>query len=166
MTLYSEIKLVPIKLETKGILENLMTVYLHDLSGFADDLKVNKCGKFEYEGLELYFTKEELKPYLIYLKDDIVGFVLLNTGKYVPQDIDFSIHEFFILKGFRRRGIGAIATKKLFDSYRGKYRIDQLANNKPVINFWKNVYKDQGIEFIETIETVDDLECYTQVFNV
>lgn len=166
MNLNEEIKLIPIKLETKNILENLVSIYLHDLSEFADDLIVNKDGKFEYDGLKLYFTKEELKPFFIYLKDDIIGFILFNTGKYVPQNIDFSVHEIFILKSFRKRGISAIAVKKLFDSYSGNYRIEQLADNKQAINFWKSVYKMNGIECRSTIEIIGDLECYTQVFNI
>jgi len=166
MDLHNEMKLVPIELESKNILENLISIYLHDLSEFTNDLKVNQNGRFEYEGLELYFIKEELKPLFIYLKDNIVGFILLNNGKYVPQDIDFSVHEFFILKSYRRSGIGAKAMEGLFDKYKGKYRIVQLADNKLAINFWKSIYKMQGIDFIETIEIIDDVECNIQVLDV
>lgn len=49
MNLKEEIQLIPIKMEAKNILENLMSMYLHDLSEFADDLIANKDGMFEYD---------------------------------------------------------------------------------------------------------------------
>ncbi|GAA0126826.1 GNAT family N-acetyltransferase [Clostridium sp. CTA-19] len=160
------IELIPVKVETKHILENLMTLYLHDLSEFADDLKININGKFEYDGVDLYITQDELKPFFIYLEDDIVGFILLNTGRYVPKGVDFVVNEFFILKTFRRKGISTLAIKKLFDNNKGKYKIGQLANNKIAIHFWKKFYKIQEIEYKESIEIVDGFECYSQLFYI
>lgn len=160
------IELVPATAETRNKLENLITLYLHDLSEFADDLKVNQDGKFEYEGIELYFTRDELKPFFIYFHDEVVGFILLNSGNFVPKDIDYSVHEFFILKSFRKKGIGSAAVRKLMDIYKGKYKIVQLAGNKPAINFWKSFYRKQGIEYSESIEVIDDLKGLIQVLYV
>jgi len=42
----SEIKLLPIDAKSQSIFKNLMTLYLHDLSEFADDLKINSEGLF------------------------------------------------------------------------------------------------------------------------
>jgi Fe-S cluster biosynthesis and repair protein YggX len=43
----NEKKLERISIESKAKLENLMSIYLHDLSEFASDLKINEDGKFE-----------------------------------------------------------------------------------------------------------------------
>jgi predicted acetyltransferase len=160
----NEITLEKVTLKSKTKLENLMNLYLHDLSEFASDLKINEDGKFQYEGLELYFTSEDLKPFFITYQDKVVGFILLNTGKYVPRDIDYTVHEFFILRSFRKKGIGTVAINKLFDLYKGKYNVGQLGNNKTAISFWKNFYKIQGIKYTETKEAVDNFECCTQMF--
>jgi predicted acetyltransferase len=160
----NEIKSEQVTLKTKTKLESLMNLYLHDLSEFASDLKINENGKFEYEGFELYFTSEDLKPFFITYQDDVVGFVLLNTGKYVPRDIDYTIHEVFLLRGFRKKGIGTVAIKKLLELYKGKYYIVQLGNNKTAINFWKNFYRIEEIKYTETKEIVDNFECCKQVF--
>jgi predicted acetyltransferase len=161
-----EVKLAPIAIEEKHILENLLTLFLHDLSEFADDIKVNEDGKFEYNGLELYFKYEDLKPFFICFKNEIAGFVFLNTGKFVPKDSDISIHELFILKAFRRKGVGAIAVKKILDLNKGKYKIGQLINNKQAINFWTNFYRKQGIEYQETKEMFGGLDVVYQAFEI
>jgi len=160
----NKINLEQVTLKKKTKLESLMNLYLHDLSEFASDLKINEDGKFKYDGFELYFTSEDLKPFFITYHDEMVGFVLLNTGKYVPSDIDYTIHEVFLLRGFRKKGIGTVAIKKLFELYKGKYNIVQLGNNKIAIDFWKNFYKIEGLKYTETKEIVDNFECCTQIF--
>lgn len=162
----NEVKLIPVTIDEKNVLENLLTLFLHDLSEYADDLKINKEGKFEYNGLELYFKFEDLRPFFIYFNNEIAGFVFLNSGKFAPKDIDFSVHELFILKGYRKRGIGSIAVCKILNSYKGKYKIGQLINNKNAINFWTNFYKAQGIEYKETKELFDGLDVVYQAFDV
>lgn len=161
-----EVKLIPIKIDEMPVLENLMALYLHDLSAFADDLKVNSKGKFVYEGLEYYFKTEELKPFFIYYGEELAGFILLNSGKYVSMIIDYSVHEFFILKSYRKIGIGTTAIKKIFELYKGKYKILQLSKNKPAIDFWASLYKANGIEYNQIREISDGIECCMQIFDI
>lgn len=70
------------------LLENLMTLYLHDLSSYAKDLKINVRGKFIYDGMNYYFSEAELMPFLILYGDEPAGFILLNSGKYVSLAVD------------------------------------------------------------------------------
>ncbi len=162
----SKIKLEEVTLKSKFKLENLMGLYLHDLSEFASDLKINQDGLFKYEGLDLYFTSEDLRPFFIVCEEEIVGFLLLNSGKYVATDIDYVVHELFILKGFRKKGIAGVAIKEVFHLYKGKYEVTQLMDNKTAIKFWTNFYKVEGIKYVETKEIVDDLHGCKQTFNI
>lgn len=161
-----EVKLEKISIESKVKLENLMSLYLHDLSEFADDLKINEEGKFEYDGLKLYFKSEDLNPYFIKCQGEVAGFVLFNTGKYVPKDIDYVVHELFILKSFRRMGIGNAAIRSLLEKYKGKYKIVQISNNKTAVNFWRKFYEKQSIKYIETKGKEDDFQGNVQIFSV
>lgn len=162
----NETKLERVTIDSKVKLENLMSMYLHDLSEFAADLKINEDGKFEYGGLELYFKSEDLTPYFITYKGEVAGFVLFNSGKYVPKDIDYVIHELFILKGFRKKGIAKAAIKILLDTYKGRYRIVQISTNNTAVNFWTRFYEMQGIKYVESKEKLDDIDGNVQVFKV
>lgn len=159
-------KLERVTVVSKVKLENLMSIYLHDLSEFADDLKINEDGRFEYDGLDLYFKSEDLTPYFITYQGEVAGFVLFNTGKYVPKDIDYVVHELFILKNFRNKGVGSAAIRILLDEFKGKYRIVQISTNKTAVNFWIKFYEKQGIKYIESKEKLDDLDCNVQIFDV
>lgn len=161
-----DIKVVEISEEKENVLKNLVSLYLHDLSEFADDLVIDEEGKFEYDGLHYYFTEKELKPFFIYCKDEIAGFILLNSDKYVPGDAEYSIHEIFILKAFRGKGVASVALKKVFEMYKGKYKVEQLKENKLAIDFWKGFYKKQNIDYQEEVEIMDGFEVYTQLFTI
>ncbi len=162
----NEVKLEPVTIESKEKLKNLMSIYLHDLSEFASDLKINEDGKFEYDGLELYFKSEDLKPFFITYYGEAVGFVLLNTGRYIPEDRDYVVNELFLLKGFRKKGIANTAIKNLLETYRGKYEIAQISNNKLAVNFWKKFYENHSIKYTESREIIDSIEGNVQRFNV
>ena len=166
MCLEKNIILIKIGKEKESILRNLINLYLHDLSEFADDLKTDQEGKFEYDGINYYFIEEELIPFLIYCNDEIAGFILLNTGKYVPGDAQFSIHEIFILKSFRGKGVATIAIKEIFEIYKGKYKVEQLQDNKLAINFWNAFYSKQNIAYKEEIEVIDGFNCCSQIFTI
>lgn len=163
---FDSVALVQVTYDKKNILENLMALYLHDLSEFADDLMVNADGKFEYDGLEYYFKSEDLRPFFIYYDNEIAGFVLLNSGRYVSIGVNYSIHEFFVLKSFRKKGIGSKAVKAIFEQYKGKYKIVQLIDNKPAIGFWRNLYASFGIKYNEMAEKSDGIEGLMQIFDI
>lgn len=150
----------------KAIMENLISLYLHELSQYVDDLKINKEGKFQYEGIELYFSKDELYPFFIYYKDEIIGFILLNTGKYAGEGKDYLINEFFILNSYRRRGLGTKVVESLFYQYKGRYYLAQLQDNKPAIEFWKNLYIKLHIQYSQIEEIFGDCKCYSQTFEI
>ena len=160
------IKIEIVSEEQQGVLKNIVSLYLHDLSQYADDLQINKEGLFSYEGFELYFKQPDLLPYFIKLKNNIIGFILVNMGKYVPKDVDLSVHEFFILKSYRRKGFGKRAIQELFKCHVGTYKIEQIASNLPAVKFWKNVYKQLHIEYKECQELLDDIPGVSQVFKI
>jgi hypothetical protein len=57
--------------QDKHILKNLMTLFLHDLSEFIQDIEMNpQNGLFEFDILDWFFEKEGLTPYFIRLQDE------------------------------------------------------------------------------------------------
>ncbi|MFZ0578542.1 MAG: GNAT family N-acetyltransferase, partial [Psychrobacillus psychrotolerans] len=59
-------------LETeKTILQNLYSLYLHDLSKFTTLLDIGEQGNFEYEEIDDFWELDGLTPYFILLDKDI-----------------------------------------------------------------------------------------------
>ena len=95
-----------------------------------------------------------------------VGFVLLNTPPFAPKGYDYYINDFFILKKYRSKGIGAAAAKALFRGYFGRYAMVQLLKNDTAINFWKKVLNENSFEYEEKELVEDGERCLFQGFCV
>lgn len=153
-------------LQEKRIIENLVALYLHDLSEFTDGLDPNNEGLFEYDGIELYWEKESLIPLLIKVDEEVVGFVFLNRPPYAPKEVDFMVNEFFILKKFQRKGIGEQVMRKVFAAYPGRYMVVQIQANIPAVKFWRKLYENNRIPYTELVHKMEGEICLTQNFAV
>ena len=88
-----------------NVIRNLMQFYNYDFSEYINH-DVEEGGLYKaYPDLEKYLEEEGYKfPYIIKKGEKYVWFVLVSKNK---SDTDyFSIAEFFILKKYRREGIG------------------------------------------------------------
>ena len=128
--------------EDKTAIENLMQFYIYDFTEFIKyDVEAN--GLFApYPHLEDYWRGENNKfPYLIKKDDKYVGFVLVRLIESEERSY-FSIAEFFVMKKYRRLGIGRAIAVQLFDLHNGQWEVYQKDSNKPAQLFWKNVIKE------------------------
>lgn len=152
----------------KAILTQLMTLFLHDLSEFNSDLEINQSnGLFEFDVLEWFFEKEGLTPFFILNDEKIIGFILLQSGPFSNQEFaDYVLNSFFILRKYRRRGLGRKACKEFFKQFPGRYAISQVKTNLPAIQFWKSIYQSFNIDIFEKGEIEEGHEVIYQYFKV
>lgn len=145
------LEVILIESKDRHIIKNLYSLYLHDLSEYTNE-DVSLKGLYDTNFLDLFWRKDGLIPLLIKVDSKIAGFVLIQSGQYAPSTgEDYYISQFFILREYRRKGIGKKTVKKLFSQFPGKYLVGQIPSNKPAINFWKNIYKSCRIIYEENI---------------
>ncbi|OXL83988.1 hypothetical protein BCV73_13465 [Paenibacillus sp. SSG-1] len=75
------------------------------------------------------------------------------------------LNSFFILKKYRRKGIGKLACSQFFELYPGRYAISQALTNIPAINFWKSVYLTNNFNVYEMPEIEDGVKVVYQYFT-
>jgi predicted acetyltransferase len=80
-------------------------------------------------------------PYIVRVDNEIAGFILTRELETETRKYNYLAH-FFILRKFRRSGIGRQAAKIIISSYRGEWELYQLENNIPAQKFWDNVIDD------------------------
>lgn len=160
------VEIVEIKESDSEVLQNLMSMYLYDMSEFAEFLKLSPDGSYKYRNLHLYWEKEELSAFYIKIDSKIAGFILANKRPFIPEDCEISVQEFFILKKYRGQGYGRDATLEFFKRFPGKYFIAQLPKNKPAIEFWHSVYRTLQLEYDEREEIDSGIKILTQRFTV
>ena len=135
-------KLIKASPEYQDVFNNLMQFYYYDFSEYLR-YDVEPDGLFPpYPGLEDYWKSENEKfPYIIKKEANYVGFVLVKQINSSEENY-FSIAEFFILRKYRREGIGKAVAVQIFDLHKGKWEVYQKESNKPAQLFWNKTISD------------------------
>ncbi|MDO3412166.1 GNAT family N-acetyltransferase [Saccharibacillus sp. CPCC 101409] len=137
MSMDVELELVPES--RKAVIERLLQFYLYDFTLYLN-IAVDEEGRFpDYPDLHEFWTLPERKfPFLIRADGEIAGFALVERTDDGRKPSYYMV-EFFVLQKFRRGGVGSRAATRLFERFRGRWKVTQLGNNEPAQRFWRNV---------------------------
>jgi predicted acetyltransferase len=128
--------LLPVTPEQSPILANLLELYAHDFSEFLP-LDVGDDGRFGYPPLPLYWSDPTRHPFFIKLDGKYAGLVLVKQGSEVSGDpAVWDMTEFFILRGYRRKGIGAQVAHEVWQRFPGPWEIRVMQANASALPFW------------------------------
>ncbi|NOK57697.1 MAG: GNAT family N-acetyltransferase [Chloroflexi bacterium AL-W] len=123
----------------KPILANLLQLYLHDCSVF-DERGIDGSGLYHHASFESYWTQPDHHSFLIYADERLMGFVFINRTSLIHSAFDgYAVTDFFVLRRYRRLGIGRAAAETLFNRYPGKWEVATFAANVPAQAFWRSV---------------------------
>jgi predicted acetyltransferase len=88
--------------------------------------------------------------YFIRIEGALAGFVLVNRqpSKRGEHDV-WWMEEFFVLRAYRRGGVGMTAARLVFDRHPGEWEITQTASNRQAIAFWRKAVSGYGFSDAE-----------------
>jgi predicted acetyltransferase len=73
----------------------------------------------------------------------LAGFVLVQRGSQVSGDMDvWDMAEFFVLRGYRRRRVGASAAREAWRRLPGRWEVRVINANRPAVDFWRRVISE------------------------
>ena len=123
---------------TAPLLSNLLELYLHDLSE-AFPIDVGADGRFGYELLPSYWSEPEKRfAFLIRSGSQLAGFALVTRGSPVTDDPEhLDVAEFFVLRRYRRTGIGRQAAFLLWNRLPGEWVVRVSEANRAGLPFWR-----------------------------
>ena len=141
----NDITIVEATLEQQELYRNLVNLQYHDLSEFRDNFDIQEDGRFEW-GFAACFkpNNEHHHPLLIMSKNRIVGFLIFSVFKGKHPEVDFQLVEMFVLKMYRKKGIGKTAIQLIFDEFKGRYHLDVAESNLSAIKFWEYLISDKS----------------------
>jgi predicted acetyltransferase len=124
-----------------ALLENLLELYLHDLSEAFASIELGADGRFGYDGLPSYWSEPERRfAFLIRCDERVAGFALATRGSPVSDDPEvLDVAEFFVLRRYRRSGTGRCAAFLLWDRLPGRWIVRVAENNRGALAFWRRV---------------------------
>ena len=136
------------------LLANLLEFYTHDLSAAFPDVALGPDGRFGYPHLPRYWAEPDGRfAYLIRTDGHTAGFVLATRGSPaaslsvpglpVAEDAaEFDVAEFFVLRRYRRAGVGQRAAALLWRRLPGRWTVRVGAANPDALAFWTRVVHD------------------------
>lgn len=112
------------------LLERLLQLYLYDFSQHAG-YDVDDRGSYHYAWLAAYRGEPDRHAYTIRVGTRPAGFALVRSGEPTRMA------ELFMLRKYRRAGLGAKAAREVLRLHPGRWSISQLATNRPATEFWR-----------------------------
>lgn len=131
--------LVPAGPDDEQVLFRLNEYYVYDFSELID-VDVDETGRFGAVRLERHFTDPQCHPFLIRADGKLAGFAIHEgrsrlTGQAGVNDVA----EFFVMRRYRKLGVGACAATALFDRFAGPWEVRQVRANAAATSFWRKV---------------------------
>ena len=82
-----------VKPENRDLLWNIHQKYLYEMTTYYDD-EMDESGNYHYGYFDAYFTEPERKALLIYDRQVLVGFAMINPYSYIHGQPDHVLAEF------------------------------------------------------------------------
>jgi predicted acetyltransferase len=131
---------------------NLLQLYLHDFSEFGTAQDVDEAGLFAYPHFESYWTKDAARSVYVFRVDgQLAGFAFVNDWSPSGQGVDHALAEFFVLRAYRRSGIGWEAASRLFEALPALWEVAVAGPNVPAINFWRTALRAESIRGLQEV---------------
>ena len=145
-----KIDIVAATAEDFAVVSNLFQLYAYDMSEFMG-FDVGHTGSYgmpqslwNYWGGaagtgEIHWPAEwRGHPFLVRADEMLAGFALVKQ----LSDTAFDMGEFFILRKYRRTGLGAHVACAMFDRFAGTWDVRELPPNLAAQAFWRKIITD------------------------
>ncbi len=137
--------------EQEPILANLLELYIHDFSEFLD-LDIGEDGRFGYASLPLYWSESGRYPFLIRAGGKLAGLALVEQGSTVSgSESVWDMAEFFVLRGFRGRGVGTLAAHQVWGRLPGSWEVRVMHKNALPRRFWATAISSFAGEAVQPV---------------
>jgi predicted acetyltransferase len=116
-------------------LGRLLQLYIHEWSGLIT-VTIGADALYAYDDLKLYRDREGRAAYLFVGRPDPAP---LGFGLVIREPGCWSVEDFFVLAGARRRGSGMDAARALFATRPGTWTFTVREENPGARSFWRRV---------------------------
>lgn len=169
-TSFGRLEVLQASEEDMPVIANLFELYAHDFSEFHA-VEIGQDGRYGYPDLPLYWREPGRHPLLIRVDGKLAGFALIRK---VPQgsedDAVWDMAEFFILRAYRRHGLGTEAAQKIWQRFAGPWQVRVMRANVTAHHFWQRAIsrfarETMTSECIEKAREMWTIFSFTSVLN-
>ncbi len=132
-----KVDIMPATSDDLPVVANLLELYLHDFSA-VEPSDVGPDGRFGYPHLEQYWEDPARKAFVVRVDGKLAGCALIKRGSALAGDLEaMDVAEFFVLRAYRRKGVGRAAARAIWDRFPGRWLVRVLKHNPDAVRFWK-----------------------------
>ena len=124
--------------EDKTVLARLLELYQYDMSEIWPQT-LNAHGEYGF-GVDRYLRNPRLRAFLFLVDGNYAGFGL-DPDVSLPEN-EFWMGQFFVMKRYRRVGVGTKGARFIFDQFRGKWEVGQMPLNDHARIFWRRTISE------------------------
>jgi predicted acetyltransferase len=147
------VALQPLSSADEPVMNRLMQLYVYDFSEFMG-LDIADDGIFfSGESQGTYHPEPRRHAFLLRVDGRLAGFVILDEKSRLTGDPDVvDVAQFFVMRKYRRQGVGAMAAVRAFDLFPRKWEVRQTASNVAATAFWREtIARYTGGRFEEVV---------------
>lgn len=122
--------------EARLPIHRMLELYQHDLSDIWDQ-DLDSHGEYGY-ALDDYWQSEGCHPFVAMAAGKYAGVALVNQAVRLGTE-GYWMDQFFVLKKYRRRGLGELFAKSVFAALPGLWEVGQMPKNLAAQAFWRKV---------------------------
>ena len=134
------VEVVPISADQQSTFLQLWQLYLYDFSEM-DGADVGEDGRYGNSiHLGEYRRDPRRHPYFVRVDGKLAGFVLVHRHGRLIDDPDVTrMSEFFVMRKYRRRGVGELVATRIFGQFPGRWEVWEIERNVVAQAFWRRV---------------------------
>ncbi len=134
----NNLEVIPASARDQPVMANLLELYIHEFTAFLP-IQIGEDGRFGYRNLPLYWSQPTRHLFLVRLDGNLAGLVLVKQGSEMTSDPHvWDMAEFFVLRGFRRSGIGTQIALKVWRDFPGRWEVRVMQKNVAACKFWRH----------------------------
>jgi predicted acetyltransferase len=119
------------------IVTNLFEHYLHDMAEWFE-FDTREDGRYGYD-MSLHRSRGD-QVFLARVGNALAGFAITSTvSKWLQPPETHDVMEFFVMRRYRRSGVGATLATTIWDENPGRWLVRVLERNAPALPFWRTI---------------------------
>lgn len=130
--------------EDRKWIQSVYRDYLSDLATLNTGIfpVLGEFGHREPDLLARWFADDRSHPLLILKDDQPAGFALIVRPPVMSPArpvVDHRLSEFFVLRRYRRLGVGRDAAQLIFNRFAGEWEVTEYLRNAGAVSFWRRI---------------------------
>lgn len=130
--------MLPVAPADRAVVERLLQLYEYDVSDFMDQ-DVDPDGLYRVMDPDAIW-RAGWHVFLVTVEGKLAGFAFVaRDASLLDAGASYLFEEFFVLRKYRRRGVGEHVARSLFDRFPGRWEVSTTHRHPVAPVFWRRV---------------------------